>query len=224
MPSLASMSIKVSMLKRSIRPRMRSLTRGWVTPRSSAASPCFRRRAAIAFWRLSISSERTLRCRASSGGKPRSRNTFPVDRVSFTFLTDHLSLSPRSPLEQQAQAMPGEIEVILRCPSRPLLERVKNVDRLGELGDVEDAVLCTRVDADLLDARPDARHRFPIVRLQAALHSPGAGIRRSAWRRLESGPLYKNLDVASTPDRKSTRLNSSHGYISYAVFCLKKKK
>src|SRR2546422_5448351 len=26
------------------------------------------------------------------------------------------------------------------------------------------------------------------------------------------------------PDRKSTRLNSSHGYISYAVFCLKKKK
>src|SRR2546422_2590424 len=32
--------------------------------------------------------------------------------------------------------------------------------------------------------------------------------------------------VSFTPnqDRKSTRLNSSHGYISYAVFCLKKKK
>src|SRR2546422_7571499 len=30
-----------------------------------------------------------------------------------------------------------------------------------------------------------------------------------------------HLDEA---DRKSTRLNSSHGYISYAVFCLKKKK
>src|SRR2546429_5919361 len=29
---------------------------------------------------------------------------------------------------------------------------------------------------------------------------------------------------ASMLDRKSTRLNSSHGYISYAVFCLKKKK
>src|SRR2546422_7768265 len=28
----------------------------------------------------------------------------------------------------------------------------------------------------------------------------------------------------SSLDRKSTRLNSSHGYISYAVFCLKKKK
>src|SRR2546429_502446 len=30
--------------------------------------------------------------------------------------------------------------------------------------------------------------------------------------------------VGGDPDRKSTRLNSSHGYISYAVFCLKKKK
>src|SRR2546429_2217716 len=29
---------------------------------------------------------------------------------------------------------------------------------------------------------------------------------------------------AISGDRKSTRLNSSHGYISYAVFCLKKKK
>src|SRR2546422_3542992 len=30
-------------------------------------------------------------------------------------------------------------------------------------------------------------------------------------------------EVAFVQDRKSTRLNSSHGYISYAVFCLKKK-
>src|SRR2546422_7371412 len=31
-------------------------------------------------------------------------------------------------------------------------------------------------------------------------------------------------DAPASRDRKSTRLNSSHGYISYAVFCLKKKK
>src|SRR2546422_5521037 len=31
-----------------------------------------------------------------------------------------------------------------------------------------------------------------------------------------------NVEIAEE-DRKSTRLNSSHGYISYAVFCLKKK-
>src|SRR2546429_2992408 len=37
---------------------------------------------------------------------------------------------------------------------------------------------------------------------------------------LRGGPLREPV----RPDRKSTRLNSSHGYISYAVFCLKKKK
>src|SRR2546429_2688792 len=32
------------------------------------------------------------------------------------------------------------------------------------------------------------------------------------------------IRLGANGDRKSTRLNSSHGYISYAVFCLKKKK
>src|SRR5687768_18059536 len=36
--------------------------------------------------------------------------------------------------------------------------------------------------------------------------------------------LQATLTVLLGKDRKSTRLNSSHGYISYAVFCLKKKK
>src|SRR5256884_7195331 len=41
-----------------------------------------------------------------------------------------------------------------------------------------------------------------------------------------SSRLTKPRRICSMPltDRKSTRLNSSHGYISYAVFCLKKKK
>src|SRR2546429_7245959 len=37
-------------------------------------------------------------------------------------------------------------------------------------------------------------------------------------------PGVVNLSSLRFGDRKSTRLNSSHGYISYAVFCLKKKK
>src|SRR2546429_5138985 len=36
-------------------------------------------------------------------------------------------------------------------------------------------------------------------------------------------PLSRRPYLLETRDRKSTRLNSSHGYISYAVFCLKKK-
>src|SRR2546422_7938996 len=43
---------------------------------------------------------------------------------------------------------------------------------------------------------------------------------RGSSRRLET----RDKDTDSEGDRKSTRLNSSHGYISYAVFCLKKKK
>src|SRR3712207_9584756 len=42
----------------------------------------------------------------------------------------------------------------------------------------------------------------------------------------QDGPLLdqRALDVLDPGDRKSTRLNSSHANISYAVFCLKKKK
>src|SRR2546429_5028213 len=35
--------------------------------------------------------------------------------------------------------------------------------------------------------------------------------------------LLERIPIRERRDRKSTRLNSSHGYISYAVFCLKKK-
>src|SRR2546422_11041577 len=37
-------------------------------------------------------------------------------------------------------------------------------------------------------------------------------------------PVRRDMAEHAMLDRKSTRLNSSHGYISYAVFCLKKKK
>src|SRR2546422_9443047 len=49
-----------------------------------------------------------------------------------------------------------------------------------------------------------------------------SGTKRSP---LKSRPSLSNSAyVNPLSDRKSTRLNSSHGYISYAVFCLKKKK
>src|SRR2546429_1413949 len=39
-----------------------------------------------------------------------------------------------------------------------------------------------------------------------------------------TGKYCNHFCPAGNRDRKSTRLNSSHGYISYAVFCLKKKR
>src|SRR3712207_7019111 len=43
------------------------------------------------------------------------------------------------------------------------------------------------------------------------------GVEQPRWRR-------RRVEIAVERDRKSTRLNSSHANISYAVFCLKKKK
>src|SRR5687768_17803766 len=42
--------------------------------------------------------------------------------------------------------------------------------------------------------------------------------------RARADGLFAYPELRIDQDRKSTRLNSSHGYISYAVFCLKKKK
>src|SRR2546430_11742177 len=50
------------------------------------------------------------------------------------------------------------------------------------------------------------------------LHSDGLGVPRNP------GAHGKRTDDHVERDRKSTRLNSSHSQISYAVFCLKKKK
>src|SRR3989449_1198564 len=44
------------------------------------------------------------------------------------------------------------------------------------------------------------------------------------WAGISVALSNRQVDLAWMGDRKSTRLNSSHGYISYAVFCLKKKK
>src|SRR2546422_8468961 len=56
----------------------------------------------------------------------------------------------------------------------------------------------------------------------AHLSRAGAGAHRVPERRAPIDAAARAH--ADTEDRKSTRLNSSHGYISYAVFCLKKKK
>src|SRR6516165_8738626 len=46
----------------------------------------------------------------------------------------------------------------------------------------------------------------------------------SAWTCTTCGPSWPGWSTSPRRDRKSTRLNSSHSQISYAVFCLKKKK
>src|SRR2546422_2452092 len=53
---------------------------------------------------------------------------------------------------------------------------------------------------------------------------PGRGGGAALGRPLFNSVAKAVADTGANTDRKSTRVNSSHGYISYAVFCLKKKK
>src|SRR2546429_1642556 len=67
--------------------------------------------------------------------------------------------------------------------------------------------------------RPPRSTLFPYTTLFRS-HRGDAGFPAPVLRLAD---VLEHLGVADR-DRKSTRLNSSHGYISYAVFCLKKKK
>src|SRR5437899_9291846 len=55
------------------------------------------------------------------------------------------------------------------------------------------------------------------------VHRP-AGARSEPFQLADPLAIARHALESVTPDRKSTRLNSSHLGISYAVFCLKKKK
>src|SRR2546422_2329617 len=76
--------------------------------------------------------------------------------------------------------------------------------------------------------RPPRSTLFPYTTLFRSVSRPGgSGDGRRAAPVGAQILQHRRGDGASPHgcgDRKSTRLNSSHGYISYAVFCLKKKK
>src|SRR2546429_3315337 len=94
---------------------------------------------------------------------------------------------------------------------------------------------------------PPSPPLFPYTPLSLSLHPPHPSFIDSACSEIRSGPREFQCNLGDSrhlggiaihhtgvphlayrkrrrQDRKSTRLNSSHGYISYAVFCLKKKR
>src|SRR5260221_6531293 len=71
--------------------------------------------------------------------------------------------------------------------------------------------------------RPPRSTLFPYTTLFRSRRGAGTA-RLSRQRRLHLSRQRRHLDAGGMADRKSTRLNSSHTVISYAVFCLKKKK
>src|SRR5258708_13144553 len=80
--------------------------------------------------------------------------------------------------------------------------------------------------------RPPRSTLFPYTTLFRSLWAESA---QKVWTMMELGIIWRNYRSCLKPwkcamytacheDRKSTRLNSSHQIISYAVFCLKQKK
>src|SRR2546429_5158568 len=70
-----------------------------------------------------------------------------------------------------------------------------------------------------------SQHEFADTQPVRVAERQHGEVRRPVY--LDQGEVHARVaarDVPGEADRKSTRLNSSHGYISYAVFCLKKKK
>src|SRR2546430_4476030 len=77
---------------------------------------------------------------------------------------------------------------------------------------------------DALPIYPGAE--FPSAMAQQMDHETRIGIVRRAYAKqvlAAAGIADRRVEAAFAADRKSTRLNSSHSPISYAVFCLKKK-
>src|SRR2546422_6060564 len=75
--------------------------------------------------------------------------------------------------------------------------------------------------------RPPRSTLFPYTTLFRSAACIRRGVRTWKQRSGRRRGVVIDFRPRSRPDdedRKSTRLNSSHGYISYAVFCLKKKK
>src|SRR2546422_5785623 len=70
--------------------------------------------------------------------------------------------------------------------------------------------------------RPPRSTLFPYTTLFRSHYPTDPRPRRSAEALVKEGIEVEVICLRGA-DRKSTRLNSSHGYISYAVFCLKKK-
>src|SRR5438105_10663117 len=78
-------------------------------------------------------------------------------------------------------------------------------------------------DSNLRTPLPPTSTLFPYTTLFRSSAQQRGETRRRAAPRARSTPPRPPARKSTRGDRKSTRLNSSHEWISYAVFCLKKK-
>src|SRR5207245_7134742 len=117
------------------------------------------------------------------------------------------------------------IETWLKIDSKKLYDEWNaRVDRIAKLVETVSGVQ-TQIYI------PDDGNRYPTLRISWDEKAWGFSVSDCVQKLHDGDPVIEVLSIdnpsmvsAVQEDRKSTRLNSSHGSISYAVFCLKKKK
>jgi len=207
--------MSASVLNRSIRPRRKSLTRGWVILSIFANSACVRCLDSISFCTLIIKSARTSRCSASPAENPRSRKTLPLDRVTFSFIVI-LPLSrllATSLLEQRTKSVPSEVRFSLWGFSRALFKSVQDIDPFRKLGHVKNSMLKAGVDTDFLNTGTHGAHWFPIIRLQTLLDA--AQLKSCNTARV----LRKSSKIATGRPEPNQRLVHTVQYPGISISC-----
>src|SRR5206468_5484929 len=128
--------------------------------------------------------------------------------------------------------MPDEITTLIvddhevvREGLRLSLSRAPHIRVVGEASDGATAVALAerrKPDVVIMDVRMPGMDGLEATKILTEKVPETAVLIFTAYS--ERSLLGRGLDSGAKGDRKSTRLNSSHDQISYAVFCLKKKK
>src|SRR2546422_5526912 len=173
-------------------------------------------------------SRRVMERNVSMIGSPRTRNGTmsekAADPLVELWIERMASVNPRKRLPESPRKIRALLKLYRRNPSTepPRTSAIVAVARSPFMNEI------VKIVSETMQATPDARPSRPSIRLNAfvtpTIQSSVTG--KSRMPRLNRSALngWVTTEIRNPADRKSTRLNSSHGYISYAVFCLKKKK
>src|SRR5256884_6624573 len=172
----------------------------------------------------------------------------PLRQVNLSLASGGVHLfAPRTPIrvrrdENQDTPLPPEVPTGKNPPDGAILDYYLPPNFSGDVQvDIRDEA-GNLVHSYSSDPLPKEGGELPFFAESWLAHpqplSKSAGMHRFVWNLRYTNPPAVHVQspynypiaaiMGATPlppeDRKSTRLNSSHGYISYAVFCLKKKK
>src|SRR2546422_2418957 len=140
-------------------------------------------------------------------------------------VTGHVARGPEP--TRLAEALRASLNVPYALPvGQGRVAIARALHALG-LGSDDEVVLPSYVCASVLDAVRYAGLKPIFADVGPDLHVTSETVAAALTPKTKCvivPHLFGNTAPIEEIDRKSTRLNSSHGYISYAVFCLKKKK